>query len=71
MKPHLRDDEFKVTEGVVKEFQRGVGPKLQALLEQRAANTENWVRFPAFGMCKNLLHVLFFIHSQNLSLSAG
>ncbi|XP_060802455.1 carnitine O-acetyltransferase isoform X2 [Amyelois transitella] len=45
IKPHLTDQEFVVTENLVKAFgsEDGVGPKLQALLEKRAEHHLNWL----------------------------
>lgn len=45
MKPLVTDDEFRVTEGIVKKFgtMTGIGPALQKKLQERASATDNWV----------------------------
>lgn len=45
VQPLVTDDEFQVTEEIVKRFgsNNGIGVKLQRLLENRAKTTDNWV----------------------------
>ncbi|XP_069365666.1 carnitine O-acetyltransferase-like isoform X2 [Maniola hyperantus] len=43
VQPFLNDEEFAATSNLVKEFEGGVGQKLQALLEKRAGKHENWL----------------------------
>ncbi|XP_039762865.1 carnitine O-acetyltransferase-like isoform X1 [Pararge aegeria] len=43
VQPFLNDEEFVATSTLVKEFEGGVGQKLQALLEKRAGKHENWL----------------------------
>ncbi|XP_052746536.1 carnitine O-acetyltransferase-like [Bicyclus anynana] len=43
VKPFLNDEEYAATTSLVKEFEGGVGQKLQALLEKRAGKHENWL----------------------------
>lgn len=46
MKPLVTEEEFKVTEEIVAKFgaQHGLGQTLQTHLENKANNSENWVR---------------------------
>ncbi|XP_045459314.1 carnitine O-acetyltransferase-like [Melitaea cinxia] len=41
--PFLNDTEFATTKTLVKEFENGVGQKLQSLLEKRATQHQNWL----------------------------
>ncbi|CAH0726668.1 unnamed protein product, partial [Brenthis ino] len=43
VKPFLNDEEFAATTSIVKEFEGGIGQKLQSLLEKRAENHQNWL----------------------------
>ncbi|XP_012938402.1 carnitine O-acetyltransferase [Aplysia californica] len=43
VQPILTDDQLESTKQVVKRFQENEGPKLQALLEDRAQNHVNWL----------------------------
>ncbi|XP_049865434.1 carnitine O-acetyltransferase-like [Pectinophora gossypiella] len=43
VRPHLNDDEFATTTSLVKDFECGVGQKLQNLLLKRAENSLNWL----------------------------
>ncbi|CAH2104729.1 unnamed protein product [Euphydryas editha] len=43
VQPFLNDTEFATTKTLVKEFENGVGQKLQSLLEKRATQHENWL----------------------------
>lgn len=47
VKPFVSADEYRETENLAKNFSSAgsIGEKLQKLLEERAANTENWVNF--------------------------
>lgn len=48
VEPHVNPSSFENTKNVVREFGKngGVGEKLQALLEKRAAVKENWLSDP-------------------------
>ena len=45
VEPVVSEEEFRVTSEIVKKFSvpGGLGEKLQKILEDRAASTENWV----------------------------
>lgn len=43
VQPLLTPTEFEKTKSVVKDFQNGIGKKLQELLTARAKKTENWL----------------------------
>ncbi|XP_050360681.1 carnitine O-acetyltransferase-like isoform X2 [Nymphalis io] len=43
VQPFLNDAEFNTTCNLVKEFESGMGQKLQSLLEKRAEQHENWL----------------------------
>lgn len=45
VKPLLNEEEFAKTTALVKEFgtNPNLGPKLQSLLEEKAAQKDNWV----------------------------
>jgi carnitine O-acetyltransferase len=43
VRPLATDEEFEHTESVVRDFEAGVGAKLQAMLEERAADSRNWL----------------------------
>lgn len=61
MKPLLNEEEFAKTTALVKEFgtNPNLGPKLQSLLEEKAAQKDNWV-FETYSLSTYLL-VLEFI----------
>lgn len=56
VQPLVTDEEFQVTEEIVKRFgsSNGIGAKLQSLLENRAKATENWVRMFKHSYCFRL-----------------
>lgn len=49
VRPHVTDEEFGHTTSVCREFVSGAGKHLQAMLEERAAESRNWVSH-ALGM---------------------
>lgn len=45
VRPHVTEEEFNETERIVKEFENGVGKRLQEKLLKRAQQMRNWVIF--------------------------
>ncbi|KAJ2953579.1 hypothetical protein O0L34_g1184 [Tuta absoluta] len=43
VRPHLNDEEFAATTNLVKDFEKGIGQKLQNLLQKRSENSHNWL----------------------------
>lgn len=43
IRPHVTQEEFLVTEKIVKQFENGLGQRLQRKLEEKGANEKNWV----------------------------
>lgn len=43
--PFGSEEELKNSRRIIDEFKNGVGKKLQKLLERRAAESRNWVKF--------------------------
>lgn len=43
MKPLLSNEEYEETVKIVKEFESGIGAKLQTLLEEKSKKEKNWV----------------------------
>ena len=41
----LSPEELQHTKAVIHEFQKSSGPELQAILEDKASDSRNWVRF--------------------------
>jgi hypothetical protein len=61
VRPHVTDDEFSHTESVCREFAAGSGKRLQALLEERASESKNWVRCVAVRFVAGLVA----LHARN------
>lgn len=43
VRPHVNEEEFALTESIVKEFKQGQGKKLHDLLAVKASKEKNWV----------------------------
>lgn len=43
VKPVVTDEEYKITETIVKNFENGIGSQLQKILVKKAETQKNWV----------------------------
>ena len=51
VRPHVTEEEFAVTEQLVKEFKDGKGKELHQLLSAKASKERNWVNILASVNC--------------------
>ena len=65
VKPFVSADEYRVTENLAKNFSSAgsIGEKLQKLLEERAAKTENWVSSFLFLKIIQIFIIIFLFSS--------